>query len=161
MSKLDSKSCTKKVATVTKLAVQALERYGEPTVTATICLACIESRSMEAVSEGSVFCCSPLAKFSSVFLPMSTPTVPPSSRTPSTTVPPWAFAKAQSVLIASFCSLKLVLNSRRCPSPSLMSRLASSDVILELVGRRPASTIRLPALARRGRLRRCLLAAAS
>jgi len=33
MSKLDSKSCTKKVATVTKLAVQALERYGEPTMT--------------------------------------------------------------------------------------------------------------------------------
>ena len=33
MSKLDSKSCTKKVETATRLALQALERYGEPTMT--------------------------------------------------------------------------------------------------------------------------------
>lgn len=35
MSKLDSKSCAKKVETATRLAVQALERHGEPTMTLT------------------------------------------------------------------------------------------------------------------------------
>ena len=35
MNKLDSKSSQRKVAAATKLAVQALERYGEPTMTLT------------------------------------------------------------------------------------------------------------------------------
>ena len=49
MNKLDSKPCTKKVETATRLAVQALERYGEPTMTLTE-LRALVGRQLKGVS---------------------------------------------------------------------------------------------------------------